>query len=148
MQVVGALDQCVGRRGRGDRPAGAVPDVVDEVARAVGAIADEGAAGRAIRIDGDGRDVRPVAPQPLDVEAAEVVVADAADQAAGLAELGHLIDEDGGRSRGERADERDRLEKAVADFSGHDLDQDLADGNDLLHVAPRGATIVLDCQAG
>ena len=108
-------------------------DVVDEIARPVGPVAHEGAAGRTVRVDGDGRDVDAVTPQALDVDAAEVVVADAADHAAGLAELGHLVDEDGGRPGRERPDERDRLQEAVADFRGHDLDQDLADGDDLLH---------------
>ena len=55
------LDQRLGRRRRGDRRRGAVADVVDEVARAVGAVADEGAAGRQVAVDGDGRDVDAVA---------------------------------------------------------------------------------------
>ena len=71
--------------------------------------------------------------EAVEVDAAEIVVADAADHAAGLAELRHLVDEDRGRSGGEGADERDRLEEAVADLGRHDLDEDLADGDDLLH---------------
>jgi hypothetical protein len=86
-----------------------------------------------VRTEGDRRDVGPVTPQPLDVQPAEIVVADTSDQAARLAKLGHLIDEDGGRSGRERTDERDRFEKTIADFRRHDLDENLAYGNDFLH---------------
>ena len=136
MQVVGAASiRRVGGFGRAGGAGGAVADVVDEVAGAVGAVADEGAAGGKLGVDGDGRDVDAVAGEPVEVDAAEIVVADAGDHAAGLAELGHLVDEDRRRAGGEGADERDRLEEAVAGLGGHDLDEDLADGDDLLHRA-------------
>ena len=62
-------------------------------------------------MDGDGRDIDAITPQALDVDAAEIVLADAADHAAGLAELRDLVDEDGGRAGGERTDQRDRFQK-------------------------------------
>ena len=94
MQVVRRGDQALGGLGRAGRAGGAVADVEDEVAGPVGAVTDEGAAGRQLGMDGDGGGVDAVAGQPVEVDAAEVVGADAADHPARLAELRDLVDED------------------------------------------------------
>jgi hypothetical protein len=134
VHVIGAVDQRLGARRRADQTAGAVLDVEDEVPLAIAAVAHEGAAGHSVRRPLDRRDVGAVCAQALDVERAEVVVPDAAHDPAGLAELGDLIDEDGGRPGGKRADQVDRGPEAVAGLLGHDLDEHLADRDDLLHV--------------
>ena len=67
MQVVGRGDERVGWPGSGPMaPAALWRDVVDEVARAVGAVADEGAAGRELGVDGDGGDVDAVAGEAVE----------------------------------------------------------------------------------
>ena len=63
MEMVGASIRRSAACGRAGRARGAVADVVDEVAGAVGAVADEGAAGREVGVDGDGGDVDAVAPR-------------------------------------------------------------------------------------
>ena len=90
---------------------------------------------------GNGRNIRAVLAQPLDVEYAEIVIADRAHDATGLAELGDLIDEDRRGAGGERTDQRDGGAEAVAGLDRHDLDDDLADGNDLLHAHVRTALL-------
>jgi hypothetical protein len=133
VQVIGpgqrGVDTVLGRQA----PAGAVTDVEDEIARAVGAIADEGAAGRAFGIDRNGRDVDAVAFQPVEIDPPEIVVADAGDDGAGLAQPRGLVDEDRRRAGRERPGQRQRLAKALARRVGHDLDQNLADDEHLLH---------------
>ena len=114
-------------------------DVEDEVARAVATVADEGTSGRSLGIHGDGRDVDTVALKPTQIEPTEIVVPDSADDAARMAELADLVDEDGRRARRERPDEAQGLEEAVAAFGRQDLDDDLPDGDDLLHFALAGS---------
>ncbi len=77
-------------------------------------------------VDRDRRHVGAQGPQPLDVQLAEIVLADRADQPGGLAERRGLADEDGGRAGRIGAKQRTGLEKALADALGHDLDEDLA----------------------
>ena len=80
---------------------------------------------------GHGRDVDAVAPQALEVQRAEIVVAHGRDDRGGMAELADLVDEDRRRTAREGADQRLRLQEAVAGGGRHDLHQDLADGDDL-----------------
>ena len=98
MEMVGRADQAFGGLGRAGRARGAVADVEDEVAGAVGSVADEGAASREVRMDRDGRGVDAVLLEAIEIDAAEIVGPDAGDHAAGLAELRDLVDEDRGRS--------------------------------------------------
>ena len=114
VQVVGAGDHRLRRRVELDRAAGAVLDVEDEVAPAVGTIAHEGAAGDELRVDADRRNVDAVGAQPVEIDLAEIVPPDAADHAAGLPDLAALIDEDRRRAGRKRADQRRRREEAVA----------------------------------
>ena len=84
MKVVGAFDHCSCGRIESDLAIGAVFDVEDEVARAVATVADEGTSGRSLGIHGDGGDVDTIPFEPTQVEPAEIVVPDTADDAAGL----------------------------------------------------------------
>ena len=101
MQMARPGEHAQRRRVEAQVPGGAVADVEDEGARAVLPIAHEGAAGGGAAMDGDGRDVDAVAAQALDVECAEIVVADGPDQRRRRPEPRHLVDEDGRRARGE-----------------------------------------------
>ena len=98
VEMIGAPDQSLRLRRSADAAVGAARDVVDEVARAVGTVAHEGRARGDVGMDGDGRDVDAVPSQPIEIEAAEIIVADRADDAAGMAETADLIDEDGRRT--------------------------------------------------
>ena len=108
-------------------------DVEDEVAVAAFLVGHEGASGRRVGMDRDRRNVDPVGAQPLEIDQAEIVVADAADHAAGLPEARHLVDEDRRRPAREWANQRAGLEKALAAARRHDLDQDLAKRDHGLH---------------
>ena len=55
--------------------AGAVLDVEDEIARAVGPVTDERTARRTVVVGGDTRAVDAVPRQTVDIDAAEIVVA-------------------------------------------------------------------------
>ena len=103
MQVSAGGQQAAPGLGDSGLACGAVADVEDEVARAILAVADEGAARRILGRDRDRRDIHSVGAQAVDVEPAEIVVADAGDDAGAVAEPCHLVDEDGGRAGGERA---------------------------------------------
>ena len=116
-----------------DLAARAVLDVEDEVPLSALAVADEGAPCRVAGKHFDRAHIDAVTSQPLEVDQAEIVFADAADDAAGLSEPCHLVDEDGRRSTRERADELQRLSKARASLLRHHLDEDLADGHHLRH---------------
>ena len=124
-------------RGRADldQAGGAVADVEDEMPAGVGPVGDEGRAGGVPLVNRDRRHVGAQRPQPLDVQPAEIVVADGADEAGRLAECRRLADEDGGRAGRVGPKQRTRLEKALADPLGHDLDEDLAGADQLLHLA-------------
>ena len=87
------------------------------------------------RVNCDRRHVGAQCPQPIDVQPAEIVVADGADEAGRLAERRRLADEDRGRAGRVGSKQRTRLEKALADPLGHDLDQNLAGTDQLLHFA-------------
>src|SRR5690606_11909254 len=110
-----------------DMPVGAVTDIEDEIAVARFPVADESAAGDGILVDTDGRDVDAVFAQTLDIEPAEIVVAHARHHGAGMSLAGQLVDEDRRSAGGKRADQLDRLAKAVAGMHGHDVHYDLAD---------------------
>jgi hypothetical protein len=71
-----------------------VGDVVDERARAVGSVADEGRARGLAPRHLDSRDVDPVRYQTIQVEPTEIVVANTGDDGRWRAETANLIDED------------------------------------------------------
>ena len=104
-------------------------DVENEIPCAVFPVADKSAAGRPVRNGGDGRYVHAVTAQPLDVEAAEIVIANSRDNAGAAAATRDLIDENGGRAAWKGADQRLRLEKAVAHCRRHDFHEDFTRRN-------------------
>ena len=114
--------------------ASAVAYVVYEVAISTVAVADKGAARHEPRENLDGFDVDAVVAEPFQVQPAEIVVPDAADDAAGLTELGDLVDEDRRSTTRERANQLHRLAKTVAPLLRHDLHQDLTESCDLWHL--------------
>jgi hypothetical protein len=81
-------------------------------------------------MDADRRDVNAVSAEPLDVEHAKIVVADAADHAARLAEPSNLIDENRRRATRVRSHERAWLEERLTAPGGHHLDKNLAQADD------------------
>ena len=85
MQVIRAAEKRVRRVCYRHMAGGAVQDVEDEMPIAILLIGDERAAGRRIPMDADRRHVDAVSPEPLYVERAKIVVADAADHATRLA---------------------------------------------------------------
>ena len=126
------------RRGggrRADPAAGAVADVEHEVARAVRAIADEGAAGHRVRQHRDGGDVDAVRRSRSRLSVAEIVIADRRDDGGGMAQPADLVDEDGRRAAGNGPISVCVSRKPSPVVAGHDLDQDLADGDD--HASTR-----------
>ena len=134
VQVTALFEQLRHGFGPAHLSAGTVLYVVDKIALAIVAVAHEGAPRGEGRADLDGADVHPVVTQPPQVDPAEVVVADAADDAAGLAELGDLVDEDGRSAARERPHQADRLAEPLSPVFRHDLDQDLAESHDLGHL--------------
>src|SRR5262245_28849300 len=133
MEVIAAHDDAPCRLVQLGTRGCAVLDVEDEVAGAVRTIAHEGAAGRQLGIDANAGDVDAVTLKALEIDPAEIVIADAAQQAAGLAEACRLIDENRRSTGWKRTDQRQGLAKAVAALGRHDLHQDLSDSDDLLH---------------
>ena len=114
--------------------ASAVLDVEHEVAVSVVAVPDERAARHIGRMDLDCFDVDAVVAEPIQVHPAEVVVSDAADDAARLTELGDLVDEDRRSTAREGPDQSQRLAKAMTSLVRHDLHEDLTESYDLEHL--------------
>ncbi|OWK22523.1 hypothetical protein AJ88_10805 [Mesorhizobium amorphae CCBAU 01583] len=98
MDVVGAGQHALCGGIDPDQAGSTVTDVEDKVPAAVGPVGDKGGARRVALVDRNRRHVGAQGPQPLDVQLAEIVLADRADQAGGLAERRSLADEDGGRA--------------------------------------------------
>ena len=147
VQVAAFLDEARGIAGKFDDAAGAVADVEDEGAAAVLAITHESAAGGALRIDLDAGRVDIVGLEAIEIDIAEIVVADARDDRAVLAEFANLIDEDGGRAGGEGADQRDGGPEAVATLGRDDLDQDFPDRQYFFQCVFAPESYFLDCFA-
>ena len=59
-----------------ERSAGTVTNVEDEVARSIGAISHEGAPGRPVGINANGRNINAIRSKTVYIEAAEIIVAD------------------------------------------------------------------------
>ena len=112
-----------------------VGDVEDEVAPAVCPIGDEGAARRRAGHPPDRAHLHPAGLQPVEVERAEIVGADAADQGGGGTDPRRLVGEDRRGTARIGPGEQAGLEEGLADPGRHDLDQDLADRDDLRHAA-------------
>src|SRR5271166_99563 len=125
VQMIAAVENGARRGVELDAPRRALSDIVYKGAGAVCAVAHEGAACHGLGVDSDAADIDPVAMEAVEIDTAEVVVADAADHGGGLAEAGGLVDEDRRRARGKGTDELDRLEEAVPSLGRHDLDQNL-----------------------
>src|SRR5208282_2308965 len=137
MEMVAAVENGARRLVEFDASRGALLDIEDKGAGPVGPVAHEGAACRRLWIDSNAAHVDPITAQSVEIDAPEVVVADAADDGGRLAEARGLVDEDGRRARRKGTDELDRLEEAVAPLGRHDLDKDLANGDNRLHRLAR-----------
>lgn len=111
----------------------AVADVEDEMPGSVGSIGDEGGAGGIALVGRDRRYVGAERSQPVNVQLTEIVLADGPDESRWLAKRCRLANEDRGRAGRERPNQWPGFEKALADPIRHDLDEDLAGGNQLLH---------------
>ncbi len=136
VEVGAALEHVLVHHARRELAGRAIDDVEDEIAVARFLVGDEGAAGRGVLQHGDGRRVGAVLLQAVDVHPAEVVVADAADDAAGETELGDLVEIDRRRAARIGTDQRARLAERLSDSGSHDLDEDFAHGHDLAHCLP------------
>src|SRR5436305_1493516 len=115
-EMVAGLDQRARRPGQARATRCAVLDVEDEDARSVGSITYKRAAGRKFGIDSDPGDIDAIPLQAIEIDAAEIVIADTTDYSTGLAELAGLIDEDRRRAGRKRPDERKRPGEAFARF--------------------------------
>jgi hypothetical protein len=133
MMTCSFLDEAGRFAGKVDRAARAVAKVENEGSAAIVAITNKGASGRSVRIDPDAGHVHTIGSEPIEIDVAEIVIADSRNHSAVMAELADLIDEDGGCAGGKRADEGDGGTETVAAFGGNDLDQDFADRQYLLH---------------
>src|ERR1019366_858526 len=111
-----------------------VLDVVNEVAISAVAIANKGASSCLVGKALDTAHVDTVALESLQVHPTEVVVPDAADDAAGLPEFRHLVDEDRRRTTRERPNEVHRFTETWAALLRHDFHEDLSDSHDLEHL--------------
>ena len=110
-----------------------VRDVVDEVAAAVGAVGDEGAAGGRAGHTPDRADVDAAAASRSRLSVPKSSGPTQPIMAVAGADAGGLIGEDGRRAAWVRAGEQARLQEGLADLGRHDLDQDLADRHHLCH---------------
>jgi hypothetical protein len=93
----------------------------------------KGATGGRIPVDTNAAHVDSVAATAVEIDPSEIIVADATDDRGRLAEARRLIDEDRRRAGGKGTKQRDRLQEAVAPLGRHDLDENLADGEDRVH---------------
>src|SRR4051812_49292485 len=121
--MAGRVDGCLRLIAPCEAAVGAVGDIEDEVPLAIGAIAHEGATGHGVWVDIHGGDIDAIATQALEVEVAEIVIAYAGHDGAGLPEVRHLINEDRRGTRRIRAEQLYRLAKPAAGCHGHDLDE-------------------------
>ena len=113
----------VGGKLRGRR----MHDVVDEVAAAIGVVADEGTAGRQIGVNGDQAVVDAVGAKPLQDDLAEGVVAHRADEDRAAAAARRLVDEDARRAARIGARVGAEAPVAAALVGADKLDEKLAD---------------------
>ena len=113
----------VGGKARGSR----MHDVVDEVAAAVGIVADESAAGRQLGVDGDQAVVNAVGPKTLQDDLAESIGAHRAHKNRTAAAARRLVDEDARRAAGIGPRVGSDAPMAAALVGADKLDEKLAD---------------------
>ena len=115
----------------------AVLDIENKVAIPVVSVANKGASGHLVGKPSDTSHIDTVGLEAFQVDPAEVIIPNAADDAASLAELGYLIDKDRRCSAGKGAYKVDSLPKTSPALLSHDLHKDLSDSHDLGHIGLR-----------
>src|SRR5690606_22203200 len=134
MQMISCINQLLRFRGQCNCAARTMPNIEDEIALTIGAVAHESASGCRRRMNPDCRHINTITTQTLNIEFSEIITTNSADYSAWLPQFRDLINKDRWRTGRKRTDQRNSTHEAIALFESHNFHHDLADGNDFLHI--------------
>src|ERR1700727_782185 len=112
-------------------------DVVDEGPGSIGSVPHERAPRGRFGVNPDSFHMDAVAAQTIEIDPPKVIFPHASNDGGRLTKLSGLIDENRRGAGREGANQLDRLQESVALVGRHDLDEDLADGEDRFHRSGR-----------